>query len=98
MKLWLVSVNKHLGYDAWDSFICTAETQAEALRTHPNASTWPGRFVWDDDQNCWLDGGEPTPGWDTSWTTINRLTAVHIGEALPNTAGGQVLLASFNAG
>ena len=43
MKLWLISQEKNMEYDTYDSAVVAAETEAEARLIHPNGHDWDGK-------------------------------------------------------
>lgn len=107
MKLFRVSrPERDVGYDEFDSFIVAAEASEQATTFHPR-----GEHVWrmmteDEAAQFWSDQVEAwlpmhPNGWltsESSWPNPAATTAEHVGEALPGTIAGTVILASFNAG
>jgi hypothetical protein len=90
VKLWLVSVKEHLGWDTYDSMVVAAETEDQARRIHPHGED----FLWDDG---WKHKGQPIRA-DDSWVdNPDDLIVECIGTAIEETEAG-VILASYNAG
>lgn len=76
------------GYDTYDSFVCAAASADDARRTHPS-----GGYSWDDTRRSW----SPNP-WSDEWdASIDTVTVILIGEAVPGVEAG-VICASYNAG
>lgn len=105
MKLWLVSrPEKHVGYDEFDSMIVAANDSAEAMLVHPRGGlVWRKAEEGDEVEAIGVEAWLPLvpDGWhwaDNTWGHPSTLTAAHVGESVPKTEAGTVLLASFNAG
>lgn len=87
--LWLVSRGEgaHVTYDQYDSFLCTAFTEDEARRLHPDGSIWNATPFWGDDDLI------------SSWPIRPEdVTVKLIGIADQSLTRGAVLIASYNAG
>lgn len=92
-KLWLVKRTDRIWYDEYDSIVVAADTEEEALYTHPykelKANIVEGNFFnW-----VWASSGDAY--YDSSWNPKN-LTVEYIGTTDRDIKG--VVLASFNAG
>jgi len=82
MNLYLISQNKNVNYDTFDSAIVAARTNKEARMIHPD-----GDDDWDSEKDSWYG----------SWTSAENVKAELIGVAKKGTTKG-VVLASYNAG
>lgn len=92
-KLWLVRRTDRIGYDEYDSMVVAADTEQDALYTHPydilKANLIGGVFYnW-----VWASSGDAY--YDSSWHPKN-LTVEYLGTTDRDIKG--VVLASFNAG
>lgn len=86
MFLFLVSRDDHVHYEEYFSFVCAAETQADALAMHPEQ---------DSPDNP--DGHDKEPGEYSGWTkNKDAISVMILGEAAPNIRPG--VLHSSNKG
>ena len=93
MNIYRISQEEETGYDTYDAAIVAAESEDEARKIHPDASSYnPGGWI-DLEKFKKADIGNYT-GWCLSPESV---TVELIGEAKAGTESG-LILASFNAG
>ena len=84
MKLWKLTQNEATGYDTYDSVVVAAETEQDAVKTHPSPWSHQKDSGWGYTYSCWA-------------SSPDNVQATLIGTAIEGTPAG-VMLASFNAG
>ncbi len=98
MNLYLISQDRNNGYDTYDSAVVAADTEEEAIRTHPQLLLFTTR--WNEEKSRWENlnnnGDYYEVGFD-SWTWPKYVKVELIGMAVEGTKAG-VIIASFHAG
>lgn len=106
MNIYLISQNKNVGYDTYDSAVVAAETAEAARCTHPRhdaAPDYPTLCRWNEDACCWETRNNISGEWyadaylSDDWVNPVDVTVTLIGTAVDETPAC-VICASFNAG
>lgn len=94
MNLYLVSRTDDGGYDTYDSFVCTAETEEVARHTYPSSYyRWFADEGWA--MEC-VDGTLRGEGMFPGWVQPSKAEVLLLGTSILTEA--KVICASFNAG
>jgi len=94
VKLFKIYQDTNTNYDTYDSAIVCAENEEEARRINPGSFHEIGK---DDKWYFVFSNGKREQDQDRSWTDIENVRVIYIGEAKEGTEKG-LILASFNAG
>ena len=89
LNLYMIKLEKNIGYDMYDSAVVIATSFEEARNTHPD-----GSHRWDKEAGNW---GTTCTGVIDSWGPPEKVSVEFIGTALSGKTRS-VVVSSFNAG